>query len=362
VSQPRVLFITGEYPPMSGGVGDYTALLRGALAADAVSSAVLAPEGARGEHVRTVKEWNWGTLRVVRSAVRRSNVDIIHIQYQAGAFAMHPSVNLLPWLMRRQIPVVTTFHDLRPPFLFPKAAHLRRFVMLRMARASTAAIVTNPGDAATLRKTGIEPVEIPIGPNLPPPSSRLSIEPDTVAFFGFPSRSKGIVELIEAIGLIDASRRPRLLLVGAPGTPAPTNDLLPGDELDRLGQYHEVTLSRTGYLSPQDASDALARAAVIALPFQRGASLRSGSLLGALQSGRPVVTTLSSNPSLIDAVADLPQLVLVPRADPGRLWDGIEGALSASRRAGQLPKVFTWASIADRHGALYREVLERRQP
>jgi hypothetical protein len=139
------------------------------------------------------------------------------------------------------------------------------------------------------------------------------------------------------------------------------NDLLTGDELDRLGQYHEVTITRTGYLAPQDASDALARSEVIALPFQRGASLRSGSLLGALQSGRPVVTTLSSTPTLIDAIADLPQLILIPRADPGRLWDGIEGALAASTQTSSLPSRFTWHSIAERHAALYCEVLERRQ-
>jgi glycosyltransferase involved in cell wall biosynthesis len=360
VSEPRVLFISGEYPPMSGGVGDYTALLRESLDADGIASTVLAPEGARGDHVRTVKQWDWRTLRRVQGAVRRTHATIVHIQYQAGAFGMHPSVNLLPWMLRRSIPVVTTFHDLRPPFLFPKAAHLRQFVMLRMARASTAAIVTNPADAGRLRKTGLTPVEIPIGPNLPAPGAGALVESDTVAFFGFPSRSKGIVELIEANGLIDATRRPRMMQVGAQGTPAATIDLLAGDEIDRLAQYHEVAVCRTGYLTPQAASDALARSGVIALPFQRGASLRSGSLLAALQSGRAVVTTLPSHPSLIQAIARLPQLVLVPRNDAGRLWDGIEEALTVPRRFEPLPVEFTWGSIADRHADLYREILERR--
>ncbi len=33
MSRPKVLFVSGEYPPLPGGVGDYTANLRLALAA-----------------------------------------------------------------------------------------------------------------------------------------------------------------------------------------------------------------------------------------------------------------------------------------------------------------------------------------
>ena len=42
----------------------------------------------------------------------------------------------------------TTFHDLRPPYLFPKAGPLRDYVTHRLARASDAVIGTNGSDVA----------------------------------------------------------------------------------------------------------------------------------------------------------------------------------------------------------------------
>lgn len=358
MARTHVLLVTGEYPPMAGGVGDYTELLRAALEGQGIGTTVYAPGGGR-EHVVGYGRWGWRAARRVASVARRTGANIVHIQYQAGAFGMHPSSNLLPWMLRHDLPAVTTFHDLRPPYLFPKASFVRRFAMLRMARASAAVVVTNPFDARSLVNAGIDVVEIPIGPNLPPPNVQPATDPGTVAFFGLPSRAKGIVELIEAIGLIDTRRRPRLSLVGEMGTPSPNNDLVSNAELDRLAAENEVRLERTGYLSAQQASDALARSGVIALPFQRGASLRSGSLLAALQAGRPVITTAPSSREALRDLADLPQLLVIPRGNTGRLWDAIETGLTARGSSAPLPERYRWASIAAAHAALYASVLDR---
>lgn len=354
----HVLLVTGEYPPMAGGVGDYTELLRAALESHGIGTTVYAPAGGR-EHVVGYGRWGWRAARQVGSVARRAGANVVHIQYQAGAFGMHPSSNVLPWLLRRHLPAVTTFHDLRPPYLFPKASFVRRFAMLRMARASAAVVVTNPFDARALANAGIDAVEIPIGPNLPPPEVHPTADLGTVAFFGLPSRAKGIVELIEAIGLIDSRRRPRLALVGDTGTPSPNNDLVPAVEIERLATENEVQLERTGYLSAQQASDALARSGVVALPFQRGASLRSGSLLAALQAGRPVITTAPASSEALRDLATLPQLLVIPRGDTGRLWDAIETGLTAGGASARLPDRYRWASIAAAHAALYASVLDR---
>lgn len=354
----HVLLVTGEYPPMAGGVGDYTHLLRIALGDQNVVTTVYAPAGNAQNSVVGYGRWGWRAARRIPAVALRAGANVVHVQYQAGAFGMHPSSNLLPWLLRRDLPVITTFHDLRPPYLFPKASFVRRFAMLRMARASAAVVVTNPFDARTLASSRIDVTEIPIGANLPAPDAHPDVDLQTVAFFGLPSRAKGIVELIEAVGLIDSRRRPRLLIVGDGGVPSPNNDLVAVEEIERLAVVNEVRLDRTGYLSAQQASDILATAGVIALPFQRGASLRSGSLLAALQSGRPVITTVPSSAEALRDLADLPQLLVIPRGDTGRLWDAIEAGLALSGPTAPLPSRYGWPSIASQHATLYASVID----
>jgi glycosyltransferase involved in cell wall biosynthesis len=353
VSQ-SVLFITGEYPPAPGGVGDYTANLRLALAGAGVRSAVLTSGGANDGDVENVSRWGWLLTRRVGKIVAARRLDVVHIQYQAGAFAMHPVVNLLPLLLRRRgIPVVTTFHDLRPPYLFPKAGRTRQAAMLRMARWSAAAVVTNPADERILRAAGIEPVRIPIGPNLPPPRRVANVQRDTVAFFGFPARSKGIDLLIEALGAIDEARRPALVLVGAQGVPSVNNDILPAMEIDRQAENVGVVVRRTGYLGAAETTGALAEAGAIVLPYGSGASQRNGSLLAALQSGRPVVSTMPGELGDLGPLGALPQLLLAPTHGVASLRDAILAALSEEPSFSPLPEEYRWQSIAARHRDLY---------
>jgi glycosyltransferase involved in cell wall biosynthesis len=360
MSVPKVLFVTGEYPPLPGGIGDYTANLRMALAAMGGRSVVLSGPGASGEDVATVRRWSWGVAAQVRRIVAREQVDIVHIQYQAGAFAMHPVVNLLPSLLLRRLPVVTTFHDLRVPYLFPKAGRLRKSAIVRMARGSAAVIVTNPADSRALANEGIATMQIPIGPNLPPPGPIDAIDRSTVAFFGFPSRSKGILDLLDAISRLP-DPRPSLTLVGAQGEPSAANDIVGVSEIDSLAAQHAISVRRTGFLDPRRASDALAAAGAIVLPFRDGASLRSGSLLAALQSGRPVVTTAPRVTSDLGDLAGLPQLLLVAAGEPAAFASAIERTLASTSQPAPLPPTFRWQSIATAHDALYRRLLNERR-
>ncbi|MGH9175103.1 MAG: glycosyltransferase, partial [Vicinamibacterales bacterium] len=326
MSEPRVLFVTGEYPPLAGGVGDYTANLRLALAGMGIRTAVLSSRGAGGEDVWTVRRWGWPSILSVERATRRARASIVHIQYQAGAFAMHPAVTALPALVGERFPVVTTFHDLRVPYLFPKAGRLRKAAITRMARSSTAVVVTNLADERALANEGINANSLPIGPNLPPPVPGVRVDGRAVAFFGFPARSKGIEQLLNALADLPEHRL-SLLLVGDQGKPRPSNDIISGQEIDRLAARAGVELRRTGFLDPRAASNALASARVIVLPFRDGASQGSGSLLAALQSGRPVVTTAPRFASDLGELAPLPQLRLAPPDDPAALAAAIEGAL-----------------------------------
>ena len=362
---PRILFVTGEYPPITGGVGDYCARLRDALETLGVHVSVLTRTGAESADVHAVSAWNWRTRWA--AAVVAARPDLVHIQYQSGAFAMHPVINLLPPRVARRfgLPAITTFHDLRPPYLFPKAGRLRGALMRQLARRSAACIVTNMADERALDARGVRSWRIPIGPNLPPPTACPQLQdPRTVAFFGFPARSKGVIELVAALGEIKAARRPDLMLIGAPGQPSRHNDQLAEAEIDTLAAAAGVRVERTGFLTPQDASNALAGAGVIVLPFRDGASLRSGSLLAALQSGRPVITTAPARSNDLEPLGRLSQLTLAPANNRDALTAAIVTILDQADDGlpppQPLPVAFRWRSIAERHLELYAAVLRHR--
>jgi glycosyltransferase involved in cell wall biosynthesis len=360
MSRPKVLFVSGEYPPLPGGVGDYTANLRLALAAMGVRSVVLSSGGAAGEDVGTVRRWGWSSIATVLRRARREQVDIVHIQYQAGSFGMHPALNLMPALVSRRLPVITTFHDLRVPYLFPKAGRLRKSAIVQMARGSDAVVVTNPADARALGNEDVSVTQIRIGPNLPPPGLVASYDERTVAFFGFPARSKGILDLVEALALLP-DPKPQLVLIGAGGEPEAGNDIVPAGDIDALAGQSGIRIQRTGFLAPTAASTALARANVIALPFVDGVSLRSGSLLAALQSNRPVVTTAPRTASDLGELAALPQLLLTPRGDRDALAVAISRGLAWVGQSAPLPAAFRWQTIAEAHDSLYRRLLDDRR-
>ncbi|UCC78094.1 MAG: glycosyltransferase, partial [Anaerolineales bacterium] len=154
----RVCLVSGEYPPMQGGVGDCTRELGRALVQLGHQVAVLTSHRAapspnmpalsdqEPEVCPIVGRWDWTSWRHVFQTVRAYYSDVLHIQYQTAAYGMHPAINFLPLRFRlsaRRPRVLATFHDLRVPYLLPKAGALRRWVNLWLARWSDAAIATN---------------------------------------------------------------------------------------------------------------------------------------------------------------------------------------------------------------------------
>lgn len=125
----RIGIITGEYPPMQGGVGAYTRILAEEMIHQGESVHILTSlQAASPAHPPTVsptaQNWGYTLYRTVRAWIEQHRLDLVNIQFQTAAFSMSPWIHFLPDQLRR-IPVVTTFHDLRVPYLFPKAGKLR---------------------------------------------------------------------------------------------------------------------------------------------------------------------------------------------------------------------------------------------
>jgi glycosyltransferase involved in cell wall biosynthesis len=383
----RVCLVSAEFQPMQGGVGDFTrelglALMDLGAEVQVVTSTQAGELPGSGLSVRPmVPSWGWGCWRKVLAATEERGADIINIQYQTAAYGMHPAINFLPLWLRlrgRGMRTMTTFHDLRLPYLFPKAGGVRRWVTAAVIRWSDAVIVTNREDEQILATYGGHRHQalIPIGSNIAPQPpqdyyrdawrSRLGIGPDDtlLSYFGFLNESKGGEALIRVVARLRELGHPvKLLMVGGKvGTSDPTN-VAYAEKVERL--IAELGLSeavlRTGFTAPEEVSANLMASDVCLLPYLDGASFRRGSFMAALAHGLPIVSTLPAveTPELRqgenillappDEVEALAQRVLTLMADQDLRRRLGEGARHLSRR-------FEWDRIARETLTLYRDI------
>jgi len=377
----RIGLITGEYPPDRGGVGDFTHELGRAMAelghqAHVITSKLQTCKLAnlqtcKGVTVhRVVHGWGWGCWREVLQVAREERLDVLNIQYQAAAYRMHPAINLLPWWLsqRGEPPVVVTFHDLRVPYLFPKAGPLRWQAVLALVRWADGVIVTNREDELQIADCRLQtPVRrIPIGSNIAPQlpagydrdtwRARWGLGPDDLllGYFGFLNERKGGEDLIETLAaLVAQGLSAHLLLIGGrAGSSDPTN-VAYAERVDHLIAKHSLAerVHRTGFVPLEDVSASLAAVDVCVLPYQDGVSLRHGSLHACLAHGRAVVTTRPAVP--LPEARDGENMVLAEPRNPEELAEAVarvaaNPALRARLEAGAaaLAAEFTWEQIA----------------
>ena len=321
---------------MQGGVGDYTRELGLALSelgcqvqvVTSMGGGPACPGRISGLSVQPViEQWNWGCWRTLLGLVDQHRPDVVHIQYQAAAYAMHPAINLLPWRLRRlgtHRPLsAVTFHDLKVPYLFPKAGPLRRWVVNELARRSDAAITTNREDFERLeQELGFPPALIPIGSNITPElpanydrdawRARWGVGRDDLllCFFGFVNARKGVDTLLHALSIVASDpggplrlwpvadprlrpSHPKLLMIGGKtGASDPTN-VAYLDEIKALIATLDLEdrVLWTGYVPPEEVSASFAAADLCVLPYRDGVSFLHGTLHAALVHGVPIVTT-----------------------------------------------------------------------
>ena len=386
----KVLFVSGEFPPMQGGVGDYTREIGLALRdlgneVHVATSTQAAPVNGLSVHP-VVERWSWGCWSILLDLVRQHRPDVVHVQYQAAAYAMHPAINFWPRRLRLlgadRPGSVVTFHDLKVPYLFPKAGRVRWWVILALARWSDAVIVTNAEDLETLAPYPLSPAPylIPIGSNIEPAPTagydrnawraRWGVGPEDIllSYFGFLNESKGGEALIQALdGVVKKGYRARLLMVGGKwGSSDPTN-VAYAQWVEAL--INELGLSErvmwTGYTPQEEVSANLLASDICVLPYRDGASFRRGSFMAALVHGLPIVTTAPNvqHSSSLPSLRDGENVLLVPPDDAAalakaivRLADSPELRQRLGQGAKEMSKAFGWDSIAEKTLEVYRAI------
>ncbi len=364
---------------MQGGVGDYTHALAQALAAQGVEVHVITRLAAKDFQPASfflhpvIKRWSFPALFQIRSLAQSLNLPLINLQYQAAAYDLSAPIHFLPQVVG--VKTVVTFHDLRIPYLFPKAGSLREKAVTHLARTAAGAIVTDPGDEATLRGRGIPRVaQIPIGSNIAPNPpgdynrvawrARLGVSPRDflLGYFGFLNESKGGDTLVSALAILaDRKTRAKLLLIGGnTGSSDATNAEFDAKIEKMIKRYElEDRVIRTGFVTAAEVSAHLLACEAVVLPYRDGVSFRRGSLMAALAHGCPVITTEPKLP--LPELRDGDNLRLVPPDDAPAIVLAVSQLLEApelrarlGRGARELAQAFTWDKTAEQTLGFYR--------
>lgn len=395
----RIGLVTGEFPPMEGGVGAFTEQLARSLAGFGHEIHIITSNKTRpadsGRKITTIKEpvelgyaylhprigrWRWPDLSTIADIAIRQDFELINLQYQAAAYNMRsPAINYLPWRLKGFMVTVVTFHDLKVPYLFPKAGGLRERVVHTMARRADGCIATNAADDRTLHNWTDKPVRrIPIGSNidayepnhieLAEVREQLGVGDGDIllGYFGFLNETKGADTLIAALAALD-ERYHLVFIGGQTGSSDPDNNQAFVQQL--RAQIEQLKLNKrvhwTGFLPPVRVSAYLVAADLMVMPYRDGVSLRRGTLMAVLAHGRPLITT--SPQEEMSELVDGENLWLVPPGDPPTLVTAIAMLMADPGKRSQLGKgakslaqQFGWEAIAAQTLAFYLELLDAK--
>ena len=298
----KVLIISGSYPPLKCGVGDYSHCLAKALATiqsvsvGVLTSSVGVKEGSENgiEIFPVIKVWHLTEAPNVIRVIRSWSPDIIHIQYPTQGYSNGLLPNLLPiisFLMRKK--TVQTWHDgyrMRDaPMLFLKAIVQGGLVVVRPRFTE----FLNPmlrwalwnkkmkfiPNASTIPKSDLTRREkVLLRKRYLGKRSRL------VVYFGFIYPHKG-VELLFEIADPDSDH---IVIAGELNERSDCNHQIMKNVRNRpwLGN---VTIA--GFLPATDIAALLAVADAVILPFRAGGGEWNTSTHGAVLQGTFVITT-----------------------------------------------------------------------
>jgi glycosyltransferase involved in cell wall biosynthesis len=292
------------------------------------------------------------------------------------------AINTLPSRLRRErangLRVVTTAHDLLPPYLFPKAGGLRTWYTKRILQQADAAILTNAADFHQVEREqwSQRAAFIPIGSNVvvSPPDTydrelwrhKFGVQPgqSLFAYFGLLTHTKGIETILDALAHVPDTAK--LALIGGSGESSADQAYAQAirQRIVTAGLDQRVVL--TGHVEPSDVSGYLLAADAIVLPFVDGYSYRRGSLIAALTHGIPVITTHA--PAGVSQ-APLPELrdgqdvlLIAPNDSEAlgmamqRITNDHELALRLARNGRWLSDTFGWDRIAQQHVDIYTAI------
>jgi glycosyltransferase involved in cell wall biosynthesis len=364
----KIDIITGSYPPMRCGVGDYTYQLSKAVRNKQVEVDVFTSISARlhNRHLflhPVVKKWGMLKMLSLARTVRISSPRLVHIQYPTIDYGYHLGPQALLILLRLSgLKVVSTIHE------FQLARIPRRISLLPFLAWSNALIFTSEEERTAVidafpwlrNKIRDSSHVIPVGSNIPLLSNTtVSKEANhIVSFFGLFYPGRRIELVVNAFN--EARKKHPKLKFRFIGDVHPRHKgyFLKIKEIaeEMLPQKRvEWILGRT----PEEIALALKQSDACVLPFPDGASFRRTTFIAALSLGIPTITTKgkSTPEQLIDGMN-----VLFADDDSSiatmidRLLTDHTLSAKLSENAKILSNRFSWDQIAKEHIKVYEKL------
>lgn len=328
--------LTGEYPPDTGGVGDYTRMVAAGLVERGSAVHVWCPAAAESAdgalHVHHLPDEFGARSRAILEAAFNAMPGSVILEYVPNALgARGANLPFCLWLLRmrrRSIDVRVMFHE--PYFYFSwerpwrnALAVVQRLMAAVLIRASRVAYLSTPAWARYLRRWGSSTmIESPIPATVATDASADSVaawrsrfvaghaDALIVGHFGTFGDHVGR-ELTGAVpAVLRAAAAARFVFIGRGGE-AFASALASREPALGPRVYATGTLSRT------DVSAALRACDLVVQPYPDGVTTRRTSVMAALANGVAVVTT---DGELTEPVwKDTGAVTLAPASDPAAL-------------------------------------------
>jgi len=300
-------------------------------------------------------------LDQLEEALRLSDADVVHVQFNFGFFEL----GRLAGLLERQLDqrgVVVSLHRTADIEVDGKLLSLSeiRPTLERVDRV----IVHQESDVHNLAAMGIAAnvVVVPLGADPPPPVSPVDVRKalglgtrPIVATFGFLLPHKGTLELI---GVVDALRRefPDLCLLALCSRHAGTEGFEDEVRAAIAGRGLEDNVILVSDYLPDDTARAILRSAdAIVLPYRETAESSSAALRFVLPIERPIVAT---DLAIFADAGD--SLLTVDPSDPTGIEDAVRRVLvdaelqaDLAGRAARAARRFRWQRVAADHREIY---------
>ncbi|MFC6486746.1 glycosyltransferase [Nitratireductor sp. GCM10026969] len=235
-------------------------------------------------------------LRRLQGEVARLDLDVVIVQFNYGFFDFEALRRFLDTLMDEGRLVVVTLHSTMDPAGDPK----KRLELLREPLSRCARILVHSiPDLNRLKALGLVD-NVTLFPHgimdhgLTETSSKTNVEREfVIGSYGFFLPNKGLIELIEAVSLLnDRQCRVKLKLVNAEYPVPVSRDLIEQAKalIARKGLQDIIELE-TSFLKDEESLARLVETDVIVFPYQKTGESSSAAVRYGLATGKPIAVT-----------------------------------------------------------------------
>jgi len=358
----NILFISGSYPPIKCGVGDYSYnLVLNLSSKREIEKLIILHSSERYNFEKSnkikhliINNWYFLPFYKILKIIKGEKIDVIHIQYPSLVYKYSLSLHIFSLIIKLclRINIVITFHE------FSQTHILRKIAEIFFIPLSDYLIFTNLYEqnyVSRIYKNVLnKSCVIKIGSNIPENQNENIVKEIIICFFGLIRPNKGLEEFIELVRLasLKSYNVYKFVIIGSPQSKTQKYYI----------QMREFTKSlpviwKTN-LSPEEVSKELSKIKFAYLLYPDGVSERRSSFFACLShnilvftnKGKQTPDDLSDKVVFVNSTEEVLDKIKFYNNNPNEYEKVI-------KKAKEYIKEFSWSTIAESHINLYKKLL-----